>query len=193
MAGDFGSSTRSTALMPAFVALAYGNNSFKGKIQDDAATYEVKNLSFGGVIKIEGVRKKEDDSNTILQLEIVQKIEVLKANFESTDARHRTAPEYPLFIEAKITFFSGKSEVFLLPHNLTICGEQITSGAQKAWFVRDIKSVENLGKFAEAPGTVTAPKIPREHMAPETTEQPKPVEERSVLGKIWDATIGRFI
>lgn len=130
------------SLEPRFVPLDPDDNSYCGIVIDNKVPLHIKNISFSGSTKIGGMRKETDDSISALDLSRVQKIIIKNPFFQSP--HHSPSNEMVLFILSEITFLlpdmATKTEEYLIPHDIVFSAEEISTGVQKAWRLRDITS-----------------------------------------------------
>jgi hypothetical protein len=145
-AGDWGKSFNVTK-GAGFISLARGAKSYEGHVKDESSKYHLKDVCFGGITKIGGIRKEGDDSSTEINMEGVQEISVISGRFKTIDPRHSQALEHPLFVKAKVTFKSGSSEELLFPYDIVISGVDIKTESGKAWYLRDINRVTVAGEY----------------------------------------------
>jgi hypothetical protein len=182
--GDFGGANNNVSRSPAYVSLARGLDSFKAEIIDDGNEYTIRDFSFGGITKIGGARRIGDDSGTMLDVDIIKEMKILDRAFEAGSPGDTRGLSLPIFIKAEITFFSGKKEEYLLPYDLTVCG-QMESGAGKAWRLRDLDSINNLGKLEDPVEIPRAPIIPSEKYKRSKDLQQSPKESRPAWKKVF--------
>lgn len=138
-----GNERSSNALEPRFVPLDPDENSYCGIVIDNRIPLHVKNISFSGSTKIGGMRKEADDSVSALDLSRVQKIMIKNPFFQSP--HHSPSRDTLLFILSEIAFLlpdmATKTEEYLIPHDIVFSAEEISTGVQKAWRLRDIDSL----------------------------------------------------
>ncbi|MFC1854560.1 hypothetical protein ACFLY6_01670 [Candidatus Dependentiae bacterium] len=134
-----------------FVSLARGAKSYEGSVQDESSTYKLKDLCFGGLVKIGGIRKEGDDSSSEIDMKSVKELEVIQGRFQSKDPRHSKTREYPLFAKVRVTFKTGASEEYLFPYDMVISGVDLKTETGKAWYLRDINGVKVKGEHKRRP------------------------------------------
>ena len=147
-AGDFGSGKSFNISKGAgFISLARGATSFEGYINDESSKYHVKDLCFGGLVKIGGIRKEGDDSSWDIEIKTIKEMTVLNPNYQSTETRHAPKGEKPLFVKTRVTFATGASVEYLFPHDMAISGVDIKTGTGIAFYLRKINGVKVSGKY----------------------------------------------
>jgi hypothetical protein len=126
---------------PKFVPLELDEEVYTGIIYDEKSSFEVINLSFGGITKVLGVRNDNDDSNNIIRLSQIKSIKIIDPNYRSP--RHTTNANMLFFIQVQVVHNTPHevTDVMLIPHDVTLCAEDRTTGIEKAWRLRDITSV----------------------------------------------------
>lgn len=129
----------SDACEPSYSPLEEGQERFVGVVQTEDAQTSLKDLSFTGTTKLTGLRKEKDKSYNDIDLCVVTKIEVKDSDYRS--AEHSNAPGDPLYIKADVTFNSGVTEEYLLPHRLEVSGVETKTGVEKTWRLRSIKEL----------------------------------------------------
>ena len=108
-----------------------------------------------------------------IDLFVVSKMVVKDSDYRS--AEHKNAPGDPLFIRVDVTFNSGVTEEYLLPHNLEISGIEAKTGVEKTWRLRNIKEL----KIAEKKEIQAAYVDEKEQGVTEEV-----VEEGGIVGKV---------
>lgn len=132
------------SLEPSYSPLEEGQERFLGVVQTEDAQTSLKDLSFTGTTKLTGLRKEKDKSYNDIDLFVVSKIVVKEPDYRSTE--HSNAPGDPLFIKAAVTFNSGVTEEYLLPHKLEVSGIEANTGVEKTWRLRSIKELQIVEK-----------------------------------------------
>jgi len=149
-AGDWGKSYN-VEKGAGFVSLARGAASYEGTVRDESSSYRLKELCFGGLVKIGGIRKDGDDSSSEIDMKSVRELEVIQGRFQTKDPRHSKTHEYPLFAKVRVTFKTGASEEYLFPYDMIISGVDLKTETGKAWYLRDIDNVKVRGEYKERP------------------------------------------
>ena len=137
---------------PGYSPLEDGQERFSGVLQTDDTKTTLQDLSFTGTTKLTGLRRENDKSYNDVDLFVVSKIVVKDSDYRS--AEHSNAPGEPLFIKAEVTFNSGVTEEYLLPHKLEVSGVESNTGVEKTWRLRNIKELvvqEKMQTPEEAP------------------------------------------
>lgn len=132
------------SLEPSYSPLEEGQERFEGVVQTEEAQTSLKDLSFTGTTKLTGLRKEKDKSYNDIDLFVVSKIVVKEPDYRSVE--HSNAPGDPLFIKAAVTFNSGVTEEYLLPHKLEVSGIEAATGVEKTWRLRSIKELQIIEK-----------------------------------------------
>lgn len=131
------------SLEPHFIQLDPDENSYSGTIIDKGNNIQFKNISFNGSTRISGMRKEEDDSISILDLSRVQRLSIRDPFHQSV--HHSTSDGQPLYILVDITFMlpdhNTKTESYLIPHEIVFSAEEVSTGVQKSWLLRNIDSL----------------------------------------------------
>lgn len=109
---------------------------FHATIYDDKNVIKVRNFSFSGHTKIDGILKEDDDSVNAIDLATIKEI-IIKAPFYESN-RYQNQELLLASIKTK------NSEIindFLIPRQVQISGIEDSTQIQKAWYLSKIKSI----------------------------------------------------
>lgn len=178
---------RTIDIEPRFVSLELDEEVYKGKIIDEQNSFNVKNISFGGITKILGVKTDNDDSNNILKLSQIKSIKILDPHYRSP--RHTTNDNMFFFVKVQVVHNTANevTETVLIPHNVILCAEDSTTGTEKAWRLRDINELivyhsaggQEINRSPDGDSRSRSSRLP---MAQDPSE-------RSFAQKVWHNTI----
>lgn len=179
-------SRRNIDFEPKFIPLELDEEVYSGIIYDEKSSFEVINLSFGGVTKVLGVRTDNDDSNNIIRLSQIKSIKIIDPNYRSP--RHTTNANMLFFIQVQIVHNTPHevSDIMLIPHDVTLCAEDRSTSIEKAWRLRDITSVS---VYHAAGG----PEINRADQIGSKQKIITPIESKSFIRKIIDGLWGGLL
>lgn len=149
-----GSDNTSTVIAPRYVELDEDAQSYLATIEDGPKSTEVKNISFAGHTKIDGIRQ-EDNRGEITSAFI--KIDLGDyTKFEIADRCYYPKSNRDLeYVRIRATHTSGNNSILLFPKRTTVCAESIAPGMRYAWNLRDINSIEIKGKRHLMSGTAS--------------------------------------
>ncbi|PCI74562.1 hypothetical protein COB28_00385 [Candidatus Dependentiae bacterium] len=169
-----------------FMPLELDEEVYEGIIYDEKNKFKSTKISFGGITKIMGVKNDSDDSSSILRISNIKKLKVEDANYRSP--RHTTNDNMLFFVKVKIVHNTPNevSGTMLIPHKVVLCAEDVETGTEKAWRLRDITSLE-INHLPSGPDinrsmdrSVHSRSIPRGVVG----------KEQSFLGSLWAGFIG---
>ena len=168
---------------PTFSRLEDDQEHFIGTLKTEDSLTSLQDLSFSGTTKLTGLRKEKDKSFNDVDLFVVSKIEVEDGDYRSPG--HNQALEESLFIKAKITFTSGVSEEYLLPHKLELSGIDARTGVEKTWRLRTIQELEVKEKLQNQDSVAKVEEV-KPHSEP---------EEPGFMGRVAQKVkkVGRYI
>ncbi len=178
---------RNIDIDPRFAALELDEEVYQGVIYDEANTFKVTNMSFGGITKILGVKNDLDDSNNILRLSHIKSLKILNPHYQSP--RHTTNSNMLFFVQVQVVHNTPNelTDVMLIPHEVILCAEDLSTGMEKAWRLRDITSFE-VNHSAAGPDINRAERL-QQSKDSLPVDRMKIREQKGFLGSLWDRSI----
>jgi hypothetical protein len=153
---NMGSGADSTTTVPAprYVELDEDAQSYLAQIVDNGKKTEVKDISFAGHTKIDGLRQ-EDENGIITSAHI--KIDLGDyTKFETADrCYYPKSNKDAEYVRIRATHTSGSDTILLFPKRTTISARSIEPGMRYAWNLRDIDEIIIHGKRHVMSGSTT--------------------------------------
>ncbi len=124
---------------PVFIELDEGEDSFEGEVKDNNKTTKIKDISFAGVTKLAGVRTEHDDSVSTLSLSSISSFTVLDPKYENEKLSSKNPSQVIRYIKVRVKSWPSNQEgEYLLPYKIMLCGQEVGTDIQKAWWFKDI-------------------------------------------------------
>jgi hypothetical protein len=129
-----------TSNEPKYIPLIDGQESLTAIIHDGKSSYNLREISFSGRIKIDGLRHEGDNQcdhgTTTISLADYKEIQIEQSNYQS---KCYTDKE---FTKLRLITHTGKAmSGYLIPRNIVVCGKEAETNAEKAWFIKDIDHI----------------------------------------------------
>lgn len=134
--GDGVVNSPSSSLEPRYVTLAEGQELFCGRVYDEKVVVEMRELSFSGHATIDGLRREDDDSLTMINIADYKEIIIEQQIYQS---KRYSDKEFTL-----ISLVSKQDKIskgYLAPRNLVVCGIEKDTNAEKAWFLKKVDRI----------------------------------------------------
>ena len=153
---NMGDRDTNTSLDPTFTKLEDDVGSFSAVIYDEDSKIKVHDISFYGKTSVGGVRKESDDSINTLDFSKIKELTIEQSSYISKRYQDKE------FVLATAIALSGsKIKKLLIPKNIIICGVELKTGMEKAWFLRDIDRIV-IGKERTAADIIDEAKRKKE-------------------------------
>jgi hypothetical protein len=126
----------STLLEPAFAPLSAGEGQLFGRVYDEKSESRISEMSFFGHTSVSGVRMEKNDSINRIELSKIREINIVNPNYVSNRYSDKD------FVLADIVSNGGHVvEGLLIPKHVVICGLELDTKMEKAWFLGRISKV----------------------------------------------------
>ncbi len=131
-----GSKQGSVMLEPQFMPLEEGEGSVLATVHDETSAIKIKDASFFGRVLVGGIRSEINDSILSFDLSNIKELVVIKPHY---DSKRFSDKEFTL---AKVTTANGKTiDNLLVPPHIVICGIEVATGLERAWFLSKIDKI----------------------------------------------------